>query len=207
MPVLLALIVVIWYIITTLGMFLSTAAIISFTSPKGAEPLLNAHIFLVGMNGTGKSSMGQKLAQALGLPFCDTEQTICRLLGQASAESARAALGDAFVATAETGILADLVGRPAHVVATTQTIGDDTLNISIMRNHGVIIYIHRPLNLLLKSLASRGDPSNEEYDQVIQAYHRVHNVFREAADATIENTKDFQTAVRQLTEAAQSLLS
>lgn len=169
--------------------------------------MLNAHIFLVGMNGTGKSSLGQKLAQALGLPFCDTEQTICQLLGQASAESARAALGEAFVATAETGILADLVGKPAHVVATMQSIGEDRLNVSIMRNHGVIIYIHRPLNLLLKSLASHGDPSNEEYDRVIQAYHGVHQVFREAADATVENTKDFQTAVRQLTEAAQNLLS
>ena len=168
--------------------------------------MLNAHVFLVGMNGTGKSSLGQKLAQALGLPFCDTEQTVCRLLGQASGDSARAALGEEFFATAETGILADLVGKPAHVVATTQSVGEDALNISIMRNHGVIIYIHRPLNLLLKALAARGDPSNDEYDRVIRDYHRVHQVFRDAADASVENTKDFQSAVRQLTEITQNLL-
>ena len=35
--------------------------------------MLNMHIFLVGMAGAGKTSLGRRLAANLNLPFVDTE--------------------------------------------------------------------------------------------------------------------------------------
>ncbi len=178
----------------------------SRTSVKGAEKLLKAHVFLIGMDGTGKSSLGQRLAQNLGRPFLDTEQTICRMTGMNSPAELCASLGEDFFQNAETGLLISLVGKEPHVVATSQTVCDDDLNVKIMRNHGVVICVHKPLNMLLKALGARGDPSNEDYDRVIGAYHRESRRFSEAADATLENVKDFPSAVKHLTDTAQSLL-
>ena len=38
--------------------------------------MLRDHIFLVGMAGCDKTSLGQRLAQSLGVPFVDTDQRI-----------------------------------------------------------------------------------------------------------------------------------
>ena len=40
--------------------------------------MLHDHIFLVGMAGCGKTSLGQRLAQSLGIPFVDTDQRTAR---------------------------------------------------------------------------------------------------------------------------------
>ena len=179
---------------------------LSFTSLKGAENLLKAHIFLIGMDGTGKSSLGQRLAQNLGWPFLDTEQRVCQLTGMNSREELSASLGEDFCLNAETGLLISLVGKTPQVVATSQAVCHDDLNVKIMRNHGIVICIHKPLNVLLKALGNRGTPSDEEYDRVIRAYHRESSRFTGTADATVENVRDFQSAIKNLTDTAQNLL-
>ena len=42
--------------------------------------MLNRHVYIIGMPGSGKSSLGRRVASNLGLPFIDTDQR--RLLHQ-----------------------------------------------------------------------------------------------------------------------------
>ena len=38
--------------------------------------MLNRHVYIIGMPGSGKSSLGRRVASNLGLPFIDTDQRI-----------------------------------------------------------------------------------------------------------------------------------
>ena len=43
--------------------------------------MLNMHIFLVGMAGAGKTSLGRRLAANLNIPFMDTDQRVSEIMG------------------------------------------------------------------------------------------------------------------------------
>ena len=43
--------------------------------------MLKMHIFLVGMAGAGKTSLGRRLAQNLNMRFVDTDQRVSEMLG------------------------------------------------------------------------------------------------------------------------------
>ena len=47
--------------------------------------MLPMHIFLVGMTGGGKSTLGRKLAANLGIRFVDTDQRVCEMMGLSEA--------------------------------------------------------------------------------------------------------------------------
>lgn len=43
--------------------------------------MLNRHVYIIGMPGSGKSSLGRRVASNLGLPFIDTDQRIEQSVG------------------------------------------------------------------------------------------------------------------------------
>ena len=79
--------------------------------------MLHDHIFLVGMAGCGKTSLGQRLAQSLGIPFVDTDQRISEILSM-SVNDIYSTLGEDFFRIAETAVLAELAGVAPCVVST-----------------------------------------------------------------------------------------
>lgn len=75
------------------------------------------HIFLVGYRGTGKSTVGRLLAERLGCAFADADDHIERTAGR-SIKEIFAAEGEPGFRDREAAALAELCGRPAHVIAT-----------------------------------------------------------------------------------------
>ncbi|MBR0227404.1 MAG: shikimate kinase, partial [Clostridia bacterium] len=56
--------------------------------------MINMHIFLVGMAGAGKTSLGRRLAQNLNWRFVDTDQRVCEMLGMSSVNEIFSSLGE-----------------------------------------------------------------------------------------------------------------
>ena len=79
--------------------------------------MLKMHIFLVGMAGAGKTSLGRRLATNLNIPFVDTEQRISEIMGMSVIEIFQT-LGEQFFRNAEAGVLMELIGKPPCVVST-----------------------------------------------------------------------------------------
>ncbi|MBR3905394.1 MAG: hypothetical protein IKJ51_06760 [Clostridia bacterium] len=65
--------------------------------------VLKSHIFLVGMSGAGKTSLGKRLAQNLNVRFVDTDLRVQELMGGLTVNEIHASLGEAFFRNAETG--------------------------------------------------------------------------------------------------------
>jgi shikimate kinase len=86
--------------------------------PSAIDPALSSRtVVLVGMMGVGKSSVGKRLAQALGLPFRDADEEIERAAGQTINEIF-ASRGEAEFREGERRVIARLLDEPPHVLAT-----------------------------------------------------------------------------------------
>ncbi|MCE2884198.1 MAG: hypothetical protein LW806_04770 [Planctomycetaceae bacterium] len=75
------------------------------------------HLVLVGLRGSGKSTLGALLAEDLARPFIDLDDRTAALLGSTSAGDAFRTAGQAAFRAAESRALADALAGPPLVLA------------------------------------------------------------------------------------------
>ena len=90
----------------------------------GFSSFNNKTIALVGLMGVGKSSIGRRLASALGMPFMDADAEIEAAAGR-SIVDIFAELGEAAFRDGERRVIARLLSGPPHVLATGGGAFDD----------------------------------------------------------------------------------
>lgn len=114
-------------------------------------------IFLTGMMGSGKTTIGRLLAQHLGATFIDLDERIERLFGRTI--PAIFAEGEPQFRHLERRALETLVAEPAFgsraaVVATGGGIILDPQNRATMAAHGSVVHLEVPLDDLVGRLGS-----------------------------------------------------
>jgi shikimate kinase len=77
----------------------------------------NKTVALVGLSGVGKSSIGRRLAAALGMPFRDADAEVEAAAGRRIAEIFEQ-YGEAAFRDGERRVIARLLNEPPHVLAT-----------------------------------------------------------------------------------------
>jgi shikimate kinase len=107
-------------------------------------------IFLVGMMGAGKSSVGQILAHKLGYRFFDLDVLIERIAGQSISEIF-ATEGEDYFRELETQVLTELSTYKQCAIATGGGIVLRPMNWSYL-HHGLIVWLDAPVELLVQRL-------------------------------------------------------
>ncbi len=113
--------------------------------------LKKANLYLVGMMGCGKTTLGRKLAHRLGYRFLDTDALIEQTTGQ-SITDLFANQGEVAFRKLETQVLAQVAAHTCLVVATGGGIVTERLNWSYLQ-HGIVIWIDVPVLVLAARLA------------------------------------------------------
>jgi shikimate kinase len=113
-------------------------------------------IALVGLMGAGKSSIGRRLAQALGLPFVDADSEIESAAGS-SIEEIFARDGEAVFRNGERRVIARLLDSPAQVLATGGGAFMDPETRGLIRERAVSIWLRADLDTLLVRVARRNN--------------------------------------------------
>lgn len=113
-------------------------------------------VFLVGMMGSGKTTVGQRLAAACGRVFCDLDERIERLYG-CSVAAIFAADGEAGFRAAERDALRSLLDEPGFgargcVVATGGGVVLAAEHRAMMRAVGTVILLDVGVDALVRRL-------------------------------------------------------
>lgn len=126
-------------------------------APAPAPPpfLPKRTVVLVGLMGAGKSAIGRRLANRLGLPFIDADTEIEAAAG-CTIEEIFARDGEAAFRAAERRIIARLLTeQPVHVLATGGGAFMDPATRALIRDKGLSVWLRADLDILLARTARR----------------------------------------------------
>jgi shikimate kinase len=113
-------------------------------------------IVLVGLMGAGKSTVGRRLADKLGLPFVDADHEIEAAAGKTIPEIF-ADHGEAYFREGERKVIARLLDSGAAVLATGGGAYVNTETRNLIKLKGVSIWLKADLPLLMRRVSRRSN--------------------------------------------------
>jgi shikimate kinase/nucleoside-diphosphate-sugar epimerase len=124
-------------------------------TPGAAFPRAE-NVLLIGLMGSGKSTVGRHVAHMLGFPLLDTDSLIV--------ENARCSIPEIFAKEGEAGfrrresaILRSLLGCRHHVIATGGGIVTQPRNLPLLRHLGFVTWLEAEPALLARRTAANND--------------------------------------------------
>lgn len=111
---------------------------------------------MVGLMGAGKSSIGRRLAQRLGLPFIDADTEIEAAAGT-TIEEIFQRHGEAAFRDGERRVIARLLESPPHVLATGGGAFMDPSTRALIRARTISIWLRADIELMLARVGRRSN--------------------------------------------------
>lgn len=161
--------------------------------------MLERHVFLIGMPGCGKSSLGKKVASNLRIPYVDMDRRITDAVG-CTVTDIFERYGEQAFRNAETNTLIQLTREQPSLVST----GGGTVlreeNRAIMRNFGVIVLIDRPLEDIMGDIKLDRRPllAQKGLGEVERLYHERIDTYRAVADFVLNNNNGYYAGLSAL---------
>ncbi len=182
------------------------------TEPAGPQPAASRGfepcrtIVLVGLMGAGKTKIGRRLAARLSLPFFDSDEEIETAAGETIEEIFRNR-GEAVFRDGERRVIARLLQRPPHVLATGGGAFMDPATREIIARRGVSVWLRADLDVLFARVSRRSNrPLLKAPDPravLAELIERRHPIYAEA-DITIDSGDGPPEATATRTIAALS---
>lgn len=149
-------------------------------------------VVLVGLPGSGKSTVGRQLARRLGLPFLDSDQVIEQRLG-CSIRLFFEREGEAAFRDVEHAVLGELCTRPRCVLATGGGIVLRDTNRVLLQAGGSVVYLRSSPEELARRLRHDVQRPLLQVQDPLAKLRELHAVrdplYREVADFVVDNAR------------------
>ncbi len=113
-------------------------------------------VALVGLMGAGKTAVGRRLAQRLGVEFADADAEIERAANATIAEIF-AEQGEPFFRAREREVIKRLLANPVHVLATGGGAFMDPATRALLRERAITIWLRAGLDVMLARVMRRNN--------------------------------------------------
>ena len=138
-------------------------------------------VALIGMPGSGKSTVGRLLADKLGKKLTDTDEEIVRRAGKTVPEIFQTQ-GERAFRDLESEVIRHLSLSGGGVIATGGGAILRKENVDALRSNGVLIFLDRPLSELTPT---SDRPLSDREDKLRALYREREPLYRAAADLTV----------------------
>jgi shikimate kinase len=162
----------------------------------------NGSIYLVGMMGAGKSTVGRWLARRLKLRFFDSDHEVERRCG-VKIPVVFDIEGEAGFRTREAQVIEELTALDSIVLATGGGVILSEQNRARLAAHGLVAYLHaRPEDLYARVRHDRNRPllaTSDPLGRLRELYRERDPLYREIAELVVETgSQSVQTLAREL---------
>ncbi len=159
------------------------------------------NVVFVGMPGCGKTSVGRDYAELVRRSFLDTD-TFVENAGMSIPEIFEKYGEEAF-RQKETEAIKMLSSMSEKVIATGGGAVKKDINVELMKQNGVVVYLKRDLS----KLATNGRPLSQGGDERIkQLYNERHTLYENAADVEIDTQENIADCARRLKDEIEKTL-
>lgn len=152
------------------------------------------NIVLVGMPGSGKTSVGNYLSQKLSKTFVDTDDLIV--------ESQKKSIPEIFSEVGEAGFreiekneVFAVSSRNNHIIATGGGAILNKDNTDILKENGRIYFIDRPLEMLV---ATDDRPLSRDNEALRKRYNERYSLYLECANVVIDGSGTIETVAKRI---------
>jgi len=160
--------------------------------PNSSNKFQSGNLILVGMMGSGKTTMGRTLARHLGKVFVDSDEEITKRTG-VTIPHIFDIEGEAGFRQRETAAIRDLVGRGNMVLATGGGAVLAEQNRELLQQNGIVIYLKASVHDLWqrtrhdrnRPLLQTGDP----YAKLKELLQQRDPLYQQAADIVMNSSK------------------
>lgn len=154
------------------------------------------NIVLIGMPGSGKSTVGRLAAEKLQRPFIDTDALIEERAGM-DIPTLFAEAGEKAFRDMETAVIASIAGRMGAVIATGGGAVLREENLRLLSHNGRLCFLDRPLSDIEPTA---GRPLSSDREALEKRYRERYPLYLAAADRRIEVTGSAEAAAITVTE-------
>lgn len=167
----------------------SGAAAVSEADKALVQSFGRRSLVLVGLMGCGKTSVGRKLAQRLGLPFVDADEEIERAANKSIAEIF-AEHGEPYFRDGERRVIARLLRSGPQVLATGGGAYMNEITRAAVCDAGISIWLKAELPLLMKRVSKRANRpllKSSDPEATMRRFIEVRYPVYALADVTVES--------------------
>lgn len=168
--------------------------------------LHRGNLYLVGLPGAGKTTLGRQLARRLAKQFLDADRELERMLG-VSIPTIFEIEGELSFRNREEAMLAELAQRTGVVLATGGGVVLRPANRECLKANGTVVYLHADPEVVYHRVqASRNRPLLNTPDKLarLRELYAIRDVlYREVADVTIESDRGEIARLAAQLEASQ----
>lgn len=156
------------------------------------------NIILIGMPGSGKSSVGRKLAKRLRRPLIDTDRMVEQAEGQ-SIPQLFAVLGEPYFRDVETRCVQEAAQMDGVIISTGGGVILRPENMETLKRSGTVFFLDRPPSKIL-ARAQLGDRPliRESRNSMMSLYQQRIGLYQMYADARIKNQRYAKQAVLKI---------
>ena len=161
------------------------------------------HIVIIGFMGSGKTRVGKRLAQEMGLPFVDVDKAITKKMKMTVKEIFQR-FGEPFYRALETLEIRNLVeDHERKVISLGAGLPLQEQNQKIIPELGIVVYIKGSAETLLSRLGDNNNPfleGDNQEEKVRKMLKQRDPVYEKFSDITVE------TGILPFEDFAQSIL-
>lgn len=145
-----------------------------------------SNIILIGFMGSGKTSVGKKLAEIMKLAFVDLDLKIVEKAG-ISINEIFDRFGETKFRQLESGMLSEFSDKNGFVIATGGGIVTIPENIPVLKKTGKVIYLKNSFETSRLRVGEKGDrPLFRDIDKAARLFEKRQPLYEMAADLIID---------------------
>lgn len=166
---------------------------------------MKTNVVLIGMPGCGKSTIGEIIAKDLNYDFYDMDVYIEEIAGKSIPELFQE--GESVFRELETRACKELSEKDNMIIASGGGVVKKTINMEIMKEKSIIVFIDRPTEEIIKDVNVSTRPLLKDgAEKVYDLYKERYELYKEAADAIVVNKGLIEEVIESCEKAIKELL-
>lgn len=157
---------------------------------------LKQDIVLIGMPGSGKSTIGNLLAKRLKLTICNVDDYIEDKYKKTIADIYK--IGEEYFREIEINSIKEIINLYPSIISTGGGIVTNKEGMELLGDNRVIIFINRPIGEIIKDIDLNRPLFNNNENRIYEIFEERYDLYKKHSDIEVVNSGDINLVVDEL---------